>query len=79
MIAELLVLAAVPAILGPLLSAAVKKLLSERKQRDIEIEFKSGERLHLKVDANATEEQIRKLVIRNEEVRHKAAESSSGA
>jgi hypothetical protein len=79
MIPELIALAAVPAVLGPALSALVKTLLSKRKLKDIEVEFQSGERMHLKVDADATEEQIRDFVKHDETVRARASVERSGA
>jgi hypothetical protein len=77
MIPELILLAALPAILGPITSILIKKLLEQRKKRDIEVKFQSGERLRLKVDADATEEQIRDLVKHNEQVKSKAAATGS--
>ena len=78
MIAEIILLAAVPAILGPAISGFAKKLLSQRKERDIEVKLESGERVHLKIDPNATEEQIRNLVAHDEKVK-KAAMAGPGA
>jgi hypothetical protein len=67
--ASLLLAAAVPVILAPIIAALTKQVLTHRKRRDIEIKFKSGERLHLKVDAGANEEQIRNLIRQDERVK----------
>ena len=71
------VLALASAIVAPIAAALLKRLLSQRKHRDVHVKFESGEQLHFMVDSQATVEEIHKLIQNDAGINQKAREMTA--